>query len=63
MGFVLLVYASLLIAPLVVMADELPQDTNEIESLTVEQAQRLVTEFRGTWLSLNGLTTLSAEAA
>jgi hypothetical protein len=59
----LLASACLLIAPLVVMADELPKDTDKIESLTVEQAQRLVTEFKGTWLYLNGLTTLSADAA
>jgi hypothetical protein len=59
----LLVFSCLLLSPLVVMADELPKDTNKIETLTVEQAQRLATEYKGTWLKLNGLTTLSDEAA
>jgi hypothetical protein len=57
----LLVTASLLPGPRAVTADELPEATNEIESLTIEQAQRLVTEFKGS-LFLNGLTTLSDEA-
>ena len=44
-----------------VAADGLPQDTNEIKSLTVEQAKALA-QHKGS-LSLNGLTTLSVEAA
>ena len=104
------VTASLIVAVLVMAAapirearaDELPKDTNQIESLTVEQAKKLVKEFPGVTvevtrdsgsyrlekclpvnglkklmpdvaqalagysrgpLFLNGLTTLSAEAA
>ena len=58
----LLVLASLLLGPLVVMADELLKDTNEIKSLTVEEAKRLA-EFKGDWLVLNGLTKLDADTA
>ena len=29
------------------IADELPEDTNKIESLTPEQARKLAEEFRG----------------
>ena len=59
----LLVCASLLLGPLAVMADELPKDTNKITSLTVEQARRLVAEFKGFVLGLDGLTTLDADTA
>jgi hypothetical protein len=59
----LLAAACLLVAPLVVMADELPKDTNTITSLTAEQAKRLVAEFKGQVLILNGLTTLDADTA
>ena len=44
-----------------VAADGLPKDTNEIKSLTVEQAKALAQQ-KGS-LRLNGLTTLSAKAA
>jgi hypothetical protein len=74
----LLVCASLLLGPLVVMADELPKDTNKITSLTVEQAQRLAETFPGVvievtvakeklqWsncLPLNALKNLGADVA
>jgi hypothetical protein len=59
----LLVFTSLLLGPLVVMADELPDDTNKITSLTPEQAKRLVAEVKVDGLSLNGLTTLDADTA
>jgi hypothetical protein len=59
----LLVFTSLLLGPLVVMADELPDDTNKITSLTPEQAKRLVAEVKVDGLSLNGLTTLDATTA
>jgi hypothetical protein len=45
----------------VAVGQELPKDTNEIKTLTVDQAKELSTH-KG-WLSLNGLTTLSPEAA
>jgi hypothetical protein len=59
----LLVCASLFLGPLVVMADELPEYTNKITSLTPEQAKRLVAEVKVDGLSLNGLTTLDATTA
>jgi hypothetical protein len=59
----MLVSACLLMAPLVVMADELPEDTDKITSLTPEQAKRLVAEVTVDGLSLNGLTTLDATTA
>ena len=43
-------------------AVELPEDTNKIESLTVEQARRLARK-PGKVLLLNGLTTLDADTA
>ena len=65
-------------APRRAMADELPKDTNKIESLTPEQARKLVKEFPGVvveiempfgkprvpgCLPLNGLKSLNAETA
>jgi len=45
-------------------ADELPSDTNSIQTLTVEQAEDLVrTAAEGQALSLNGLNTLPPEVA
>jgi len=78
--------ASLLLAVLVMAAapirearaDELPKDTNTIESLTVEQARKLVEEFPGVTvevtskggfyklekcLPLNGITKLTPDVA
>jgi hypothetical protein len=43
-------------------AAELP-GPSELESLTVEEARRLVAEYKGEMLSLGGLTTLDAETA
>ena len=59
----LLLFACLLLGPLVVIADELPKDTNTIESLTVEQSRKLAAEFKGVNLFLDGLTTLDAATA
>jgi hypothetical protein len=75
----LLVLACLLLGPLAATADELPKDTNKIESLTVEQARRLVETFPGVevlveikrrgkvpfsgCLPLNGVQSLDAQTA
>jgi len=61
----LLLSVCLLLGPRVVIADELPEDTNKIESLTVEQARKLAAEaeFKGESLDLSGLTTLDAATA
>jgi hypothetical protein len=40
-----------------VRADKVPEVTNTIESLTPEQARKLVAEFEGDELPLNGLKT------
>ena len=52
-----------LLSPSRALADELPKDTNQIESLTPEQAKTLLAEFKGQQLDLNGLTTLDADIA
>ena len=52
-----------LLSPSRALADELPKDTNQIESLTPEQAKTLLAEFKGQQLDLNGLTTLDADTA
>ena len=52
-----------LLSPSRALADELPKDTNQIESLTPEQAKTLLAEFKGQDLYLNGLTTLDADTA
>ena len=44
------------------LADELPEDSNKIESLTSAQAKALA-EFKGKELAVNGLTTLDAATA
>jgi hypothetical protein len=74
----LLVFGSLLLGLRVAMADALPDDTNAIETLTVEQARELVERFPGVEvefkngrhpyslggaLPLKGLKTLDAEVA
>ena len=64
------------LSPARALADELPNDTNQIESLTPEQAKKLAAEFPGVWvvidpsttymrrsLPLNGLNSLDAETA
>jgi hypothetical protein len=65
------------LSPSRALADELPNDTNQIESLTPEQAKKLAAEFPGEWvvfkydfvtvtergLPLNGLKSLDAEIA
>ena len=51
------------LSPSRALADELPKDTNQIESLTPEQAKTLLAEFKGDYLSLDGLTTLDAATA
>ena len=70
----LLVCASLFLGPLLVMADELQEDTNKITSLTPEQAKRLVETFPGvemeidfdrmsSCLPLSGVASLDARTA
>jgi hypothetical protein len=50
------IFAAALIVSLVwlspsrALADELPQDTNQIERLTPEQARKLAAEFSGVWV-------------
>jgi hypothetical protein len=58
---ILVVLIALLFGPLIALADELPAHANMIESLTPEQARKLVATFSGGVLNLDGLTTLDAE--
>ena len=65
------------LSPARALADELPNDTNQIESLTPDQAKKLAAEFPGMWvvfkydfgtvtqrgLPLNGLKSLDAATA
>ena len=53
------------LSPSRALADELPKDTNQIESLTPEQAKTLLAEFTGrsNYLQLDGLTALDADTA
>jgi hypothetical protein len=65
------------LSPARALADELPNDTNQIESLTPDQAKKLAAEFPGVWvvfkydfgtvtergLPLNGLKSLDADTA
>jgi hypothetical protein len=64
------------LSPARALADESPKGTNQIESLTPEQAKKLAAEFPGVWvvidpsttymrrsLPLNGLNSLDAETA
>ncbi|MGB8854948.1 MAG: M56 family metallopeptidase [Pirellulales bacterium] len=44
-------------------ADEVPADTNTMESLSPQQARTLAKEFAGDRFPLNGLTTLDADTA
>ena len=57
-----LVVASLLLSCSLCIAEDLPQDTNEIKSLTAEQAAELVTKSRG-YLGLGGLTSIDKDVA
>jgi hypothetical protein len=60
----LLVCASLLFGPLVVMADELPKDLRHIKTLAPEQAQALVAQRQGSeCLAVEGLTALDTDTA
>lgn len=43
--------------------DDLPRDTKQIETLTPDQARKLVADFNGTLLVLDGLTILDVETA
>jgi hypothetical protein len=42
------------LSPAHALADELPADTNQIESLTPEQAKKLAAEFPGVWVVIEG---------
>jgi len=54
----------LAISASIASADELPSDTNSIQTLTVEQAEELVSSASGRQsLNLNGLTMLSPGVA
>ena len=58
----ILVLAISVLSSSLCLAEDLPQDTNKIKSLTAEQAAELVTKSRES-LSLNGLTSIDKDVA
>ncbi len=63
LGCYALALTCVLLGPFLAMADEQPATTNSIESLTAEQARKLVADFNGEHLNLSGLTTLNVDTA
>lgn len=60
----LIVLTALLSCPLAAIADGLKEaHAHKIESLTPGQAQKLVAEMKGEYLTLSGLTSLDVETA
>ena len=57
-----LIVASLLLSCSGCLAEDFPKDTNEIKSLTAEQAAELVAKFKG-GLYLGGLTSINKDVA
>ncbi len=57
-----LIAAALVLSCSLCLAEDLPEDTKEIKSLTAEQAAELVTKSRES-LSLNGLTSIDKDVA
>ena len=57
-----LIVASLLLSCSLCLAEDFPEDTNKIKSLTAEQAAELVAEKKGS-LSLRGLTSIDKDVA
>ena len=58
-----LIAAVLLLSCSLCVAEDFPEDTNEIKSLTVEQAAELVAKHNGDGLQLDGLTSIDKEVA
>ena len=58
-----LVAAFLVLSCSLCLAEDLPQDTNKIKSLTAEQAAELVAKFEGEYLFLDGLTSIDKDVA
>ena len=58
-----LIAAVLLLSCSLCVAEDFPEDTNEIKSLTVEQAAELVAKHKGDGLQLDGLTSIDKEVA
>ena len=57
-----LIAAALVLSSSLCLAEDFPQNTNEIKSLTAEQAAELVSKAKGL-LSLNGLTSIDKDVA
>ena len=55
--------AAVLVLSLGCSPKELPEDTDEIKSLTAKQAAELVATLDGDWLSLAGLTSIDKDVA
>ena len=57
-----LIAAGLVLSSSLCFAEDVPQNTNKIKSLTAEQAAELVSKAKGL-LSLNGLTSINKDVA
>ncbi len=55
-----LIAAALVLSCSLCLAEDFPNDTNEIKSLTADQAAELVAKFKR-WLYLNGLTSIDKD--
>ena len=58
----ILIAAALVLSCSLCLATDFPQNTNEIKSLTAEQAAEVVA-MNGGWLELNGLTSIDKDVA
>ena len=58
-----LIVASLLLSCSLCLAEDFPEDTNQIKSLTAEQAAELVATHKGDMLFFDGLTSIDKDAA
>ena len=58
-----LIAACLVLSCGLCLAEDLPEDTNEIKTLTAEQAADLMANFLGHQLKLNGLTSIDKDVA
>ena len=59
----ILIVAGLVLSCGLCLAEDFPEDTNEIKSLTAEQAAELVAKHNGDDLHLNGLTSIDKDVA
>ena len=59
----ILIVGSLVLSCSLCLAEDFPENTNEIKSLTAEEAAELAAKVKGSWLLLNGLTSIDKDVA